>query len=85
MIRVPGSELGSHRGGPRCMACPVARDPAASPDAGVTANELVGPDTTGPAEAVTQPHWPAARPLKQLTPGLASTPGCPAAETTGRP
>jgi arginine deiminase len=68
VIRVPASELGSHRGGPRCMACPVARDPAASPDAGVTASELVGPDTTGPAEAVTQPHWPAARPLKQLTP-----------------
>jgi arginine deiminase len=33
VIRVPASELGSHRGGPRCMACPVARDPAASPDA----------------------------------------------------
>jgi len=37
VIRVPASELGSHRGGPRCMACPVARDPAASPD----------PDTQG--------------------------------------
>jgi arginine deiminase len=33
VIRVPASELGSHRGGPRCMVCPVARDPAASPDA----------------------------------------------------
>jgi arginine deiminase len=29
VIRVPGSELGSHRGGPRCMACPIGRDPAA--------------------------------------------------------
>ena len=30
VIRVPGSELGSIRGGPRCMSCPVARDPAAT-------------------------------------------------------
>src|SRR5262249_7860845 len=29
VIRVPGSELGSSRGGPRCMSCPVGRDPAA--------------------------------------------------------
>ncbi len=29
VIRVPGSELGSLRGGPRCMTCPVSREPAA--------------------------------------------------------
>jgi arginine deiminase len=29
VIQVPGSELGSSRGGPRCMACPIGRDPAA--------------------------------------------------------
>jgi arginine deiminase len=29
VIAVPSSELGSRRGGPRCMTCPVARDPAA--------------------------------------------------------
>jgi arginine deiminase len=40
VIRVPASELGSHRGGPRCMACPVARDPAASPDADTPPDEL---------------------------------------------
>jgi arginine deiminase len=28
VIRVPGSELGSSRGGPRCMSCPIGRDPA---------------------------------------------------------
>ncbi len=30
VIRVPSSELGSVRGGPRCMSCPVGRDPAAA-------------------------------------------------------
>jgi arginine deiminase len=29
VIRVPSSELGSLRGGPRCMTCPVGREPAA--------------------------------------------------------
>lgn len=30
VLRVPSSELGSVRGGPRCMTCAIGRDPAAS-------------------------------------------------------
>ncbi|HYK68682.1 MAG TPA: arginine deiminase family protein [Streptosporangiaceae bacterium] len=31
VLRVPSSELGSVRGGPRCMTCVISRDPAAMP------------------------------------------------------
>jgi len=27
VVRIPGSELGTGRGGPRCMSCPISREP----------------------------------------------------------
>jgi arginine deiminase len=71
VISVPASELGSRRGGPRCMACPVTRDPAASPDAAATADaaaDVSGEGGRGGGNgAMTQPRVPALQPLLQLT------------------
>jgi len=57
VIRVPGSELGSGRGGPRAMSCPVTRDSAG---AGVTAAIASVPDlvtTDTPALTAGVPHF----------------------------
>ena len=32
VVRIAGSELGSGRGGPRCMSCPISREPLGSDD-----------------------------------------------------
>jgi arginine deiminase len=65
VIRVPSSELGSIRGGPRCMTCPVSREPAALPaevaagpdlraavrrDAAVILGQLPVPDSRPPSQ-----------------------------------
>ena len=68
VVRVPASELGSGRGGPRCMTCAVAREPGASPDAGVAASEAAATDTAMWAQAATQPNGWANGPLGQPGP-----------------
>ena len=49
VIRVPGSELGSIRGGPRCMTCPVSREPAVLPAEGAA--------SAGPARDYLRQDW----------------------------
>ncbi len=77
VIRIPGSELGSPRGGPRCMSCAVTRDPAAEQETDEIA-ELSGQPAAGPAsplpnadveptDAVTDPGAPVRR-HEQLEP-----------------
>jgi arginine deiminase len=43
VLQVPSSELGSLRGGPRCMSCPIGRDPAAQPGESVSEPEQATP------------------------------------------
>lgn len=68
VIPVPASELGSGRGGPRCMSCAVTRDPAAepsrpggsrTPEGRVTRPDLAPFPRAVPA--VSNPHGLAAR------------------------
>ena len=79
VIRVPGSELGSPRGGPRCMSCPVTRDPAAEPEitdsaglsgelAGLAPGRTLATAASGPRDALTEPREPAVRRHERLAP-----------------
>lgn len=43
VIRVPGSELACGRGGPRCMTCPVSREPATEPAAPAPVAAMAAP------------------------------------------
>ena len=63
VIPVPASELGSGRGGPRCMSCAVTRDPAAEPaqpaGSGPSSARVTRPDLAPfprSAPAVSNPH-----------------------------
>jgi arginine deiminase len=67
VIRVPSSELGSVRGGPRCMTCPVSRDPAA-----LTAEVVAEP---GPRVSVRRDHAVALAGLSVPDSRRASQPG----------
>jgi N-dimethylarginine dimethylaminohydrolase len=57
VIRVPSSELGSVRGGPRCMTCPVSRDPA-----------VVAPDVVAESSARASAWRPRATELADVVP-----------------
>ena len=49
VIAVPGSELGSRRGGPRCMCAPISRDPVA-----MSGSQPCSGGQAGPADRATQ-------------------------------
>jgi arginine deiminase len=72
VIRVPGSELGSRRGGPRSMSCPVGRAPAGFADGepafsepGLTDRALYRPlSDVSSAACLTAPGRPAAAAIR---------------------
>jgi arginine deiminase len=59
VIRVPSSELGSVRGGPRCMTCGISRDPAPrlqpEPDRGVRSARVTGVPVPVAADPIAVP------------------------------
>jgi arginine deiminase len=74
VIPVAASELGSGRGGPRCMSCAVTRDPAAEParlaGSRTPAGQVTRPDLapfSRSAPAVSNPHGLGAQTLEAQT------------------
>jgi len=55
VTRVPGHELGSDRGGPRGLTCPVSREPVTLPDQRPAAEAEHGPVTEPPTRTDLQP------------------------------
>jgi Arginine deiminase len=72
VIAVPGSELSSGRGGPRCMCCAIARDPAAEPAS--EPDDAIGSAGTGQLDVAT-----GMAPLPRAAPALSNPHGLAAA------
>jgi arginine deiminase len=71
VIQVPGSELASTRGGPRCMTCAIARDPAIGTSAAELRQpsaEAARPADSAPISAAGPVDDPAARGQRELAP-----------------
>jgi arginine deiminase len=66
VLRVPGSELGTARGGPRCMSCAIGRDPAAEPDTEVG---------SGAAPGLAAGHGDGLAPIPRSVPAVSNPPG----------
>ena len=49
VVRIAGSELGSGRGGPRCMSCPISREPLAVLTCGVSNGPKRRISSSGPS------------------------------------
>ncbi len=75
VLRVPSSELGSLRGGPRCMACAIARDPSAQP-----ADKPSEPELSRPEGRSVPGQRRLATELAPASLAPARSPGRPAAE-----
>ena len=72
VVTVPSSELSSMRGGPRCMTCPVVREPAAEAAA---ASPAIGPvvlTIRGSQRPVQHVSVPGSREATQSVPDLAA-------------
>ena len=65
VVRIAGSELGSGRGGPRCMSCPISREPLGGDralSAGLRRSALVVPGGPNPK------GWPWQTPSSRCSP-----------------
>ncbi len=84
VIRVPSSELGSVRGGPRCMTCPVSREPAALPAEVAVEPGLRVPVRREPPVVLAEPSVPDSRSASQPDPVEVPPVPVPAAAGSGQ-